>query len=84
LNYQEKYPDESIVSAIHRAIEECNALISTKSIVSEITGLTLYNPKFYRMPGPERKYLARKVTDYMAERYEMYACNARGPTWRVK
>jgi hypothetical protein len=84
LSYNNKYPEDIIIAAVHRAISECNALISTKSIVSEITGLTLYNPKFYKMPGPERKYLARKVTDYMAERYEMYSCNARGPTWRVK
>jgi hypothetical protein len=84
LSYNDKYPEDIIIAAVHRAISECNKFLSTKDIVSEIVGLPLYTSRFHMMPGPERKFLSRKVTDYMAERYEMYSCNARGPTWRVK
>jgi len=78
------YTETAIREAINRAISECNHFVSTKDIVSEVLGLQLYNPLLKKIDVTERRLLAKRITDYMATRYEMYSCNARGPTWRVK
>lgn len=78
------YSEQDIVAAINRAVEECNHFVSTKDVVSEVTGLQLYNPLLKKININERRLLAKRITDYMSVRYELYSQNARGPTWRVK
>jgi Zn ribbon nucleic-acid-binding protein len=77
-------PAQLDINVVERVISECNHVIATRDIVSEIIGLPLYTSRFHLLDQNKRKVLARKVTDYMKPKYKIYSENSRGITWLVK
>jgi hypothetical protein len=81
---REIHTSVKVENAINRAIGECNRFISTKEILSEYFGLKLYDPRLYNMDPHVKKYVSKKITDYMKSRYKKYKENSATIVWDVK